>query len=169
MFRGGGKKVIFWKGQARNMQEFKAPRVEKKIVLLLGENMSNIKLESDTAPCNFNRVLPCESIIRLSDFKMGIETIIIPQCWNSSVLNTVWKISKWNLIHCLSFSVLTVFTVVALCLVAVNKLQAHRLEKAFICLACIIVPGAEAENDCDTMPVINISGARQVRTTNLTE
>lgn len=46
--------------------------------------MSNIKLWSDTAPCNFNRVLPYESIIRLSDFKMGIEAIIIAPCLNSS-------------------------------------------------------------------------------------
>lgn len=68
---------------------------------------------------------------------------------------------------CPSFSVLTVFSGPVF---GGSKQisQSRRLEKAFICLACIIVPGAEAENDCNTMPVINISGARQVQTTNLT-
>lgn len=47
---------------------------------LLGENMSNIKLWSDAAPCNINRVLPFESILCLSDFLIGKEAIIIQQC-----------------------------------------------------------------------------------------
>lgn len=38
-----------------------------------------------------------------------------------------------------------------------------------ICFACIIAPTAEANHVRSTMPVINISGARQVWTTSLSE
>lgn len=61
----------------RNMQGFKASAVEEKNSPLLGENMSNIKLWSDTAPCNINRVLPYEPMLCLSNFKIGKEAIII--------------------------------------------------------------------------------------------
>lgn len=59
------------------MQGFKASAVGP----LLGENMPNIKLWSDIAPCNVNRVLPYESILCLSNFKMGTEAVITQRCW----------------------------------------------------------------------------------------
>lgn len=49
--------------------------------LLLGKNMSNIKLWSDAARCNINGVLlPFESILCHSDFLVGKKALIIQSC-----------------------------------------------------------------------------------------
>lgn len=71
------EKFNFWKGHARNMQGFKAFALD---INWLGENMPNIKLWSDIAPFNINKVLPYESILCLSNFTMGKDAIIIPRC-----------------------------------------------------------------------------------------
>lgn len=69
----------------------------------------------------------------------------------------------------------TIFVVFGYCIyllvvfrVAKNHSLAH-YKRSCICFAYVIAPSAEANNVHSTMPVINISGASQVWTTNLSE
>lgn len=78
-----------------------------------------------------------------------------------------FKKNKNGIYYSLPALLCWLYLVVVLIVVS-SKLQPHPLEKVFICIAYIIGHSAQAENDCDTIPVINISGARQVQTTNLT-
>lgn len=90
------------------MQGFKAYAVD---INQLGENMPNIKLWSDIAPCNINKVLPYKSILCLSNFKMG------KGCHNyEAVLKTYHFILKvrtlpmWNSVQCPRVTASSVFS-----------------------------------------------------------
>lgn len=74
--------------------------------------MPNIKLWSDIAPCNINRVLPYESILCLSNFKMGGKggrnyTVVLK---THHFLSTVRTFPEWKWVQCPSFTTSSVFS-----------------------------------------------------------
>lgn len=168
------KKVISGKVKREICKHSKLLRSIKNSPLL-GENMPNIKQWSDIAPCNTNRVLPYESILCLSNSKTGREARNYTAVWKTlenvqnGIQYTVSALVRWLYLVVLVFGGSKQITASP---VRERRRRKKKKEEeeggAFICLPRVTVPGAEAENDCDTMPVINISGARQVRTTNLT-
>lgn len=109
---------FFWKGQTRNMREFKA--VLLKTSTLSCRSMSDIKPQSDAGTCNLTL---SPFYVRIRDRKRG--------CNHRAV----------SLAPEHSSTVLPVFSGP----VSVNKLWLHRLEKAFICLECILVPGCRGK------------------------